>query len=263
MPRGFPSGREPVTTSATLIGGPTVLLRHAGLTIITDPTFDEPGEIGGLVKTLGPAVPTTSLGAIDIALVSHHHHADNLDVSGRALLEHIPVVITTVAAAAALAGTGNTVVGLEPWESFTLPAPHGPLKITATPAMHGPPHVAPHTGPVIGFVVEGGGSLELYFSGDNSEVAVAEDIAARFPWIETAVLCVGAARVPNRGPDPLTLDAERASKVAALWPHARIVPVHADSWAHYDETRDQFVANWTGPVGQLALLEPGVDTRLV
>lgn len=240
--------------TATLVGGPTVLFKYAGLSVITDPTFDPPGESHGLVKTRGPAVATLRLGAIDLALVSHDHHPDNLDNEGRAVLEQVPVVLTTAEGARRVPGT----LGLEPWTTVTV----GAVTVTAVPALHGPPGVAEHTGPVIGFVLESDGRPTLYFSGDNSEVSVAREIAAAFPDVAIAILCAGAARVANRGPDPLTLDAERTAAVAALWPAATIVPVHIDDWAHFSEPRDAFVANWSGASGRLTLLEPGVPTEL-
>ena len=240
--------------TATLIGGPTLVVTYAGVRLITDPTFDEPSEQSGLVKTRGPAVPRDHLGAFDLALVSHDHHPDNLDASGRALLIDIPVVLTTVAGAGRVPGS----VGVEPWTTLTV----GGVAVTAVPALHGPPHVAEHTGPVVGFVLEADGWPTVYFSGDNSEVAVAREVAAAFPDVGLAILCAGAARVANRGPDPLTLDSERLAQVAALWPIATIVPVHIEDWAHFSEPRDALVANWSGPSGRLTLLEPGRATEL-
>ena len=243
-----------MSITATLVGGPTLVFTYAGLTVITDPTFSPPGEYGGLTKTRGPAVPPQRLGRLDLALVSHDHHPDNLDDDGRAVLEQVPVALTTTAGAARVPGT----VGLEPWTSIQV----GPATVTAVPALHGPPHVAEHTGPVIGFVLEADAVPTVYFSGDNSEVAVAKEIAAAFPQVDIAILCAGAARVANRGPDPLTLDVDRALEVAALWPTATIVPVHIDDWAHFSEPRATFQENWTGASDRLVMLEPGVRTAL-
>ena len=243
-----------MTISATLVGGPTVAFTYAGLTVITDPTFNPPGDYGGLVKLRGPALPPHRLGALDLALVSHDHHPDNLDSEGVAVLAQVPVVLTTTAGAARVPGT----IGLEPWTTVAV----GAATVTAVPALHGPEGVAEHTGPVLGFVLEADGWPTLYFSGDNSEVAVATEIAAAFPDVAVAILCAGAARVANRGPDPLTLDTARVEKVAALWPDATIVPVHIDDWAHFSEPREAFVANSSGPSDRLLLLEPGVRTEL-
>jgi L-ascorbate metabolism protein UlaG (beta-lactamase superfamily) len=240
--------------SATLIGGPTLIFTFAGLTVITDPTFSPPGEYGGLTKLRGPALPVQRLGAIDLALVSHDHHPDNLDADGIAVLSQVPVVLTTTAGASRVPGT----VGLEPWTTVTV----GPVTVTAVPALHGPPGVAEHTGPVLGFVLEADGWPTVYFSGDNSEVAVVAEIAAAFPDVELAIVCAGAARVANRGPEPLTLDAARAAAVADLWPAATIVPIHVEDWAHFSEPREDFEANWQGPPGRVTLLEPGLRTEL-
>lgn len=239
---------------ATLIGGPTLVFTYGGLTVITDPTFSAPGEYGGLVKTRGPAVPVPRLGAMDLALVSHDHHPDNLDAEGRAVLSQVPVALTTTAGAARVPGT----IGLEPWTTVAV----GAVSVTAVPALHGPEGIAEHTGPVIGFVLEADGEPTVYFSGDNSELSVVREIAAAFRSVELAILCAGAARVAHRGPDPLTLDAERLAQVAELWSDALIVPVHIDDWAHFSEPRAALQENWRAASDRLTFLEPGVRTAL-
>jgi L-ascorbate metabolism protein UlaG (beta-lactamase superfamily) len=70
-----------------VVGGPTAVLDLGGLRIVTDPTFDPPGPHGYLTKTAGPAVADDQLGRVDLVLVSHDNHADNLDDGGRALSE--------------------------------------------------------------------------------------------------------------------------------------------------------------------------------
>ena len=94
----------------THIGGPTTLLEIDGWRILTDPTFDDPGRTyhfgwgTSSRKTTGPAIPIADLGPIDAVLLTHDHHADNLDDAGRALLPTVPVVVTTTAGAARLGG---------------------------------------------------------------------------------------------------------------------------------------------------------------
>lgn len=89
-----------------------------------------------LRKTQGPALAAESLGDIDLVLLSHDHHFDNLDHAGPRLLGTAARVVTTVAGAGRL---GARAIGLAPWESEEVPAPDGRmLRITATPARHGP-----------------------------------------------------------------------------------------------------------------------------
>jgi len=101
----------------THIGGPTVLIQFGGWRLLTDPTFDPPGQkynFGwgtGSVKLAGPAVAASELGPIDAVLLTHDHHDDNLDPAGRALLPSAGAVVTTVSGSKRLGGDTR---GLEP-----------------------------------------------------------------------------------------------------------------------------------------------------
>ena len=80
------------TVRLTHLGGPTVLIEVAGWRILTDPTFDPPGRryrFGwgtASTKVGAPAMTVAELGDIDAILLTHDHHADNLDDAGRAML---------------------------------------------------------------------------------------------------------------------------------------------------------------------------------
>src|SRR5205807_6755284 len=144
-----------MTLSITLIGGPTALIEVDGFRLLTDPTFDAPGPYPlphvTLTKTSGPALDAAEIGPVDAVLLSHDQHADNLDGSGRAFLARAPRVLTTVAGATRLGGNAE---GLLPWSETTLTRPGGgTLRITATPARHGPAGIEPFSGDVIGFVL--------------------------------------------------------------------------------------------------------------
>ncbi|MEZ0081730.1 L-ascorbate metabolism protein UlaG (beta-lactamase superfamily) [Bradyrhizobium japonicum] len=64
----------------TLIGGPTVLIEYNGFRLLTDPTFDPPGQYQGPhslvkhVKTEGPSISGENVGRLDAVLLSHDHH---------------------------------------------------------------------------------------------------------------------------------------------------------------------------------------------
>ena len=181
------------TVAVTCIGGPTALLEYAGLRILTDPTFDTPGsyeEPGSttLVKTTAPAIARTDLPPIDLVLLSHHEHRDNLDWEGLELLATGVRTLSTAKAATDLFG-GN-VVGLDAWESFDV----GDVTVTAVPALHGPPGTEHLVGPVIGFVLESAGWPRVYVSGDNASLPLVEQIAGSFGGAGIALLFAGAAR---------------------------------------------------------------------
>lgn len=142
----------------TRIGGPTILVELAGWRIFIDLTFDPPGHrypfaLGtSSVRTRGPAIDAEALGTIDVVLLSHDHHADNLDQAGRALLPSAAHVVTTRSGARRL--SLPRVNGLRADEAVLLEVPgKGPLRVTATPARHGPPLSRPIVGDVIGFTV--------------------------------------------------------------------------------------------------------------
>jgi L-ascorbate metabolism protein UlaG (beta-lactamase superfamily) len=98
-------------------------LEVAGWRILTDPTFDEAGRTYhfGLGtssrKSTGPAVPAARIEPVDAVLLTHDHHAHNLDDAGRAILPSVPTVVTTTAGARRLGGTTR---GLGPWATTRL-----------------------------------------------------------------------------------------------------------------------------------------------
>jgi L-ascorbate metabolism protein UlaG (beta-lactamase superfamily) len=250
----------------TYIGGPTALLELGGLRLLTDPTFDPARTeyrtpVYVLRKTQDPALALGALGPIDVVLLSHDHHFDNLDQAGRRLLEAAGRVLTTVEGAARL---GRGAVGLLPWQSHDLPARDGHvLRVTATPARHGP--TAGDRGPVIGFMLElvGGPGGGVYVSGDSVWYEGMAEVARRFRP-EVLVLFCGAARVPEVGPDHLTLTAREAVTAARAFPGALVVPVHFEGWAHFSESRKDIERAFDA-AGMAPLLRwpaPGVPVSL-
>lgn len=238
--------------TATYLGGPTVLLEYAGLTILTDPTFDAPAEYpdpdgAGLVKTRGPALDVAALPPVHLVLLSHHEHEDNLDTSGAALVRSGIPTLTTPAAATAFALPA--VRGLAPWEST---ARRG-LTVTAVPASHGPGDVV---GPVTGFVLEAPDAPTVYVSGDNSELDLVGEVAARFAPVDVAVLFAGAARVPAIDA-ALTLTSADAATAAGILGARAVVGVHCEDWAHFSESRADLEAAFAAAgVGRLLVPTP-------
>ena len=225
----------------TYIGGPTALLEVGGLRLLTDPTFDPGGSeyrtpVYVLRKTQGPALAPEAVGAVDVVLLSHDHHFDNLDHAGRRLLATAARVLTTTAGAGRL---GGNAVGLAPGQSHAVSTRNGRLlRITATPARHGPPDG--DRGPVIGFVLAFADHPEqvVYVSGDTVWYDAIAEVGRRFTP-DVAVLFAGAARVREVGPAHLTLTAAEAVTAAQAFPAALIVPLHFEGWAHFSESRGE------------------------
>ncbi|WP_410789820.1 MBL fold metallo-hydrolase [Kribbella sp. C-35] len=249
----------------THIGGPTAVLNLGGLTFLIDPAFDEPRDyqLPGRVMTklTGPAIPAAELGPIDVALVSHDEHKDNLDDAGRALLPSIPTVLSTPGAAVRIPG----IRGLKNWESIDLPRPDGGvITVTGVPALHGPEGAEAVVGFVTGFVLQGEGLPTVYVSGDNASLGLVKEIADRFAPIDVAVLFAGAARTGLLGNANLTLTSTDAVEAARILDRATIVPVHTEGWAHFSEGPEQLVAAFrdAGLEDHVRLLEHGVATTL-
>ncbi|MFT3900956.1 MAG: MBL fold metallo-hydrolase [Gordonia sp. (in: high G+C Gram-positive bacteria)] len=229
------------TVSVQPIGGPTALLEIGGLRLVVDPTFDEPHDYTGedgtdglpLVRTEGPARSIADIGTIDVALVSHDHHVDNLDRSGREVLANVATVLTTGVGAERLGGGAQ---GLDDYASVDLDLPAGgSITIHGVPAHHGPEGIWQAIGPVTGFVITGDVPT-TYISGDNSSLDVVREIAQRFPGIELAVLFVGGAGFEQVADGvSITLTNDEALAVSEILDDAVIVPVHHDSWTHFRE----------------------------
>jgi L-ascorbate metabolism protein UlaG (beta-lactamase superfamily) len=245
----------------TLVGGPTALIEYGPLRILTDPTFDGPGDYPRegtpvvLRKLVGPAIPAAEIMPVDVVLVSHDHHDDNLDHSGRELLGEVPLVLTTDAGAERL---GGVAAGLVPGDGVDL---EGGVRIVAVPAHHGPPDGWEKNGPVIGFVLSGPDLPRVYVSGDNAAPAVVAEIVAEHGPFDAAVLFVGGAQVPESwGPGVnLTLDAALAVEAARALGEALIVPIHEDGWAHFTASPQDLEAAFAdaGLTDRLRMVHPG------
>jgi L-ascorbate metabolism protein UlaG (beta-lactamase superfamily) len=226
----------------THIGGPTVLVEIGGWRLLTDPTFDPPGRRYAFgwgtssTKLSGPAVASTDLGTIDAVLLTHDHHADNLDDLGRELLETVPVVVTTTTGSKRL---GGSTLGIGDWESTRLEAPGRPaIKVTATPCRHGPPLTHPIVGDVIGFALTSEALPEgaLWFSGDTVLYDGVRQVADRID-VDVAVLHLGGVRFPVTGPLRYTMTAKDGVEMCRLTAPRVAIPVHYEGWSHFRQGR--------------------------
>jgi L-ascorbate metabolism protein UlaG (beta-lactamase superfamily) len=236
------------------VGTATLLLEVGGVRILTDPALDPAGKLyrfrPGLssTKTEEPRLPEGGLEPFELVLLSHDHHADNLDDAGRALLPRAKNVLTTRPGALRL---GGNAVGLASFESFT----HGKLRVTAVPARHGPPGITLVDSETTGFVLEWEGQSRgaLYVSGDTVYFRGIEEIGRRFK-IGTAILHLGGVRFGLTGPLRYTFDAHGARRAAVTLGKPVVVPVHYEGWTHFAEPQARF---------EEAFLAEGLSVRWV
>jgi L-ascorbate metabolism protein UlaG (beta-lactamase superfamily) len=258
----------------THVGGPTLLLEVDGWRLLTDPTFDPAGGHYAFGwgtssdKVTGPAVDLADLPPIDAVLLTHDHHGDNLDTAGRQLLSSVPTVLTTVAGARRLAGTGSDVRGVAAGDVTRLTGPGQPdLDVAATPARHGPPLSRPIVGQVVGFTIHRAGESQVlaWITGDTVLYDGLREAAKRLS-VDVLVVHVGGVQFPITGPLRYTMTGKDAVELVDLVRPRVAVPVHYEGWAHFKDGRQgidrALAAASDDTVGRVRQLDLGKSTDL-
>lgn len=233
----------------TYIGGPTVLIEIGQLRILTDPTFELAGyqyNAGPQVigKTTSPALSPSTLGSVDAILLSHDQHGDNLDPAGRDYLSQVKRILSTPVAAQRLGGNAR---GVHTWETITLRGGDNlDVRVTATPARHGPEEIKAATGEVTGWLLEWEGQRRgtLYISGDTVLFEGLAEIVRRYP-IGIALLHFGAARAQRFGPAHITFTGTEGAQFAEMLGEVPIIPIHYEGWTHLTEGREEIEQAFT------------------
>ena len=199
----------------THVGGPTVLVEVAGWRILSDPTFDPPGKTYDFgfgthsTKLRGPSVQARDLGPIDVVLLSHDNHGDNLDEQGRALLPGAELVVTTSLAASRL---GVPARGLDAGET-TVVDDDG-----RRPSL------------------EGQADGVLWITGDSVLYGGLRDTARRLR-VDVAVLHLGEVQFPITGPIRYSMTAADGVDLCEILRPRVAIPVHYEGWSHFHEGR--------------------------
>jgi L-ascorbate metabolism protein UlaG (beta-lactamase superfamily) len=263
-----------VSFDVTFIGTATLLLElRRGddvLRLLTDPVFDAPGtahRVAGLdaftyTRLDGPAVTPTTLPPIDAVLLSHDHHADNLDTEGRKVASRAARVLTTKAGAGRLRRRGTqNAEGYTPWQSTVVERGSVSITVTATPARHGPFGTTMFTGPVIGFLLEWPGQRSggVWISGDTVWYRALRALTGR---VGVAFVHLGAARLKTLPFLRYSMDAGEAVKAVSVLRPRVTVPIHFEGWSHFREGRASAERTFEAAGVATRWLEPGAPTPI-
>jgi L-ascorbate metabolism protein UlaG (beta-lactamase superfamily) len=220
------------------IGNATVLIRYAGFTILTDPTFihmHEQVSIGyGMHSTrlTNPAVEIGDLPPLDLIILSHFH-GDHFDqVAERDLDKRLPVVTTAEAAKELKARGFNNTLSLETWAPVEAQKGEALLRITSTPGRHGPPLSELVLPEVMGSMLEFGSGasgvlFRMYITGDTLVFDDIREIPQRFPDIHLALLHLGGTRVLGI---LVTMDAAQGVEMLRIVNPRRAIPIHFNDY---------------------------------
>jgi L-ascorbate metabolism protein UlaG (beta-lactamase superfamily) len=249
-----------------------IIIEINGYKIITDPVLDKAGKLyhhgfGSISrKTDNPALQKVDLNNIDLVLLSHHQHKDNLDRKGKELALTAPLIITTKAASKVF----KNAVGLDNWESQNIKTDKVKnLKITATPAQHHPSWLPEFfAGKVIGFILEFDGQENgaIYISGDTVYFNGINEIASRFK-IDLGIFHVGGVEFRYlSGFGKYTMNSDDLLKSVNVLKPERIIPIHYRGWTHFKEPETklkQTIASNILTKDKTIFLVPGIAKELL
>jgi L-ascorbate metabolism protein UlaG (beta-lactamase superfamily) len=255
------------TGSIFYIGNATVLIRYAGLTILTDPTFihiHEKVNLGfGLYTTrlTNPAMNIEQLPPLDLVILSHFH-GDHFDqVAVRELNKSLPIV-TTPHATEELSLRGFTnPQRLDKWESISFVKGNVQLQITATPGRHGPLPVAMFLPQVMGSILDFNVKeedtdssrrhlLRIYITGDTLVFDDIKEIPKRYSDINIALLHLGGTKVMGI---MVTMDAKEGLEMFNIINPRKAIPIHYNDYDVFKSPLEDF---------QHKVKEAGLEDRI-
>ncbi len=224
-----------------------VLLNINGFKILTDPTLNKkdgflPQYVSSPLafskKYIDPALSNEEIGKVDLVLLSHDHHSDNLDKNGRAFIKTVKIVLSTKDAVRRL--KNDNVIGLENWEEYAVKNDKVKgLKITAIPAQHtNIKRLDKVMGKVLGFTIEWEGQKNgcIYISGDTVLFEGIYELNRR-KKVDTAILHLGAGAFPYLKRNMrVTMNGEEAIEVTKLLNPSVVIPIHYEGWWHFKQS---------------------------
>jgi L-ascorbate metabolism protein UlaG (beta-lactamase superfamily) len=248
----LPASKEPVTQgsgSIRFVGNATVIIRYAGMTILTDPNFLHKGDRAPLgygltaLRLTEPALTLEQLPPIDLVVLSHMH-GDHFDQLVQQKLDRNIPIVTTPEAAAKLEQMGfKARYALARWDSLNVRKGDAALRITAMPGRHGPPMIAALLPEVMGSMLEFSPKGEtpdyrMYISGDTLVFDDIREIPRRYPAIDLALLHLGGTRI--LGVVKVTMDGADGVKMLQLIAPRHAIPIHYNDYDRFKSPLSDF-----------------------
>ena len=229
------------------IGTATTVITLGSFTLLTDPNFLHRGQRAYLgwglssPRLTDPAMDPEHLPPLDAILLSHLH-GDHFDRVSKARLDRTPPLLTTPHAVRRLDRWGFDARALETWDEHVLAKGDEQLRVTSVPAIHARgvlgKMLPPVMGSVLQHVVAGEVRRCVYVSGDTLTGAHVDEVRARFPDIDAAVVHLGGTRVLLR---TVTMDDRMGVDFVERCRPSVVVPVHHDDYRVFRSPLSDFV----------------------
>jgi L-ascorbate metabolism protein UlaG (beta-lactamase superfamily) len=233
--------------SITFVGTATTLIRLGAFTLLTDPNFLHQGQRAYLGKGLWsrrltePAIQPADLPELD-AVVLSHLHGDHFDRIARRELDRAVPLVTTEQAADRLKKYGFATQGLPVWEGYQLSRGNESLSIAALPAIHAHGPLRKLLPPVMGSLlihrVDERVRLRVYISGDTVTGNHLDEIHARHPDVDVAIVHLGGTRILF---STVTMDARQGVDFLHRVAPRIVVPVHYDDYKVFKSPLSDFL----------------------
>jgi L-ascorbate metabolism protein UlaG (beta-lactamase superfamily) len=242
------------------IGNASLLIRYAGLTILTDPSFvhmHEKVNLGYGLKSkrlTNPAMEVEDLPPIDLILLSHFHgdHFDQAAIQG--LDKSLPIVTTTHASKELTKRGFTNIQKLDKWQSISFVKGNVKLAITATPGRHGPLPISFLLPNVMGSILDFNGRnnklFRLYITGDTLVNHQIKEIAKRYNDVDIALLHLGGTRVMGI---LVTMNAKQGVKMFNMIGPRMAIPIHYNDYDVFKSPLEDF---------QKEIKKAGLDNRI-
>jgi L-ascorbate metabolism protein UlaG (beta-lactamase superfamily) len=228
----------------TWIGTATVLMRHAGFTVLTDPNFLDQGQRAYLGKGLwskrltSPALWFADLPPLD-AIVLSHLHGDHFDRVAAGLIDIDQPVLTTRQAARTLRLKGFlNAIAVDTWETYPLVKDGQVLNVSAVPGRHAPSAVQALFPDVMGSVLQFPDGLSVYITGDTLVIDDLREVQVLHPDLDLGLWHLGGTRILGLR---VTMDGHDGADLLEMVRPRVCIPIHYGDYGVFVDPVETFL----------------------